>query len=97
MPLKTLTTSVLLLLAAAATLTSLGCAAATPPQSASASGGKPHAECLVCKHENDLACVDIEVDQNTPHATINGRDYYFCSDACKRECQKHPERYVARP
>ena len=57
---------------------------------------KPHAECLVCKYENDLACVDIEVDKDTPHATIDGKEYYFCSEGCKKACLKDPKKYVTQ-
>jgi len=27
-------------------------------------------------------------------ATINGKQYYFCSDSCKNECVKHPDKYI---
>ena len=53
-----------------------------------------HAECLVCKENADLACVDLTVDKDTPHTDYNGKTYYFCSDECKRDFAKHPEKYA---
>ena len=55
-----------------------GCAAestsTTQPIHASAQG---HAECLVCKHNADLACVDLAVSDQTPSTTYKGQRYYF--------------------
>ena len=53
-----------------------------------------HAECLVCKENADLACVDLTVDKDTPHTDYNGKTYYFCSDECKHAFEKHPEKYA---
>jgi hypothetical protein len=69
-------------------------AATASPVSASARQSGKHAECLVCKENADLACVDLTVDRDTPHADYNGKTYYFCSDECKRDFQKHPEKYA---
>ncbi len=55
-----------------------------------------HAECIVCKHNADLACVDVDIDKDTPRASINGHEYFFCSEACKKECVAHPEKYLSR-
>ena len=55
---------------------------------------KTHGECLVCKHENDLACVDIDVDDKTPRTTFGGKDYFFCSDTCKKAFEKNPQKYA---
>lgn len=89
-----------LLLAAALTLAGLaGCTENANPSSvkpAAASLGKPqHAECLVCKHENDLACLDVEVDPKTPTLVRDGKTYYFCSDECAKQFQKDPAKYIA--
>src|ERR1044071_5299264 len=43
----------------------------------------PKAECLVCKHNADLACVDVEVKADTPRYVYEGKTYYFCSDGCR--------------
>lgn len=69
------------------------------PQKADSAGqqgrlAKPHAECLVCKYENDLACVDIDVDKDTPHTTVDGKEYFFCSKECQKDFQKDPKKYV---
>ena len=63
----------------------------TAPASTSAAG---HAECLVCKENADLACVDLTVDKDTPHTQYNGKTYYFCSNECKHDFEKHPEQYA---
>ena len=55
-----------------------GCTENTKPASATSdtsaaartASAKSHAECLVCKHENDLACVDIDVDDKTGLAEV---------------------------
>jgi YHS domain-containing protein len=56
--------------------------------------GKPHAECLVCKANADLACVDIEVEPDTPTYEYNGTTYYFCSTECRDKFAKEPQKYV---
>jgi YHS domain-containing protein len=55
---------------------------------------KSHAECLVCKYENDLACVDVDVDDKTPKTAFNGKDYFFCSDTCRKAFEKNPQKYA---
>src|SRR3954466_10631952 len=46
------------------------------PVAASARQPGRHAECLVCKENADLACVDLTVDKDTPHTDYNGKTYY---------------------
>jgi YHS domain-containing protein len=75
-----------------ALVTALLTACATTPTPPISAG--PHAECLVCKHNADLACVDIPVTAGTPRTTIDGKTYYFCSDECKAKFEKAPARYV---
>jgi hypothetical protein len=53
-----------------------------------------HAECLVCKHNADLACVDVAVTDNTPSTVHDGKRYYFCSDDCRQEFAKNPGKYT---
>jgi len=69
----------------------VGCAEqpATPTAST-----QPHAECLVCKHNADLACVDVTVDATTPHTAYDGKTYYFCSDQCRKDFDKEPAKYA---
>ncbi len=74
-----------------------GCAA---NQSATASAKSTaacavHSECLVCKKNADLACVDVDVDGKTPFLDFSGKRYYFCSDECRAEFQKNPAKFVA--
>lgn len=57
---------------------------------------KPHAECLVCKKNADLACVDVVVDAETPRAEYQGKTYYFCSDECRAAFLKRPGRYIEK-
>ena len=61
-----------------------------------ATNGCPHAECLVCKTNADLACVDVAVDSTTPRVESNGKTYYFCSEECRDCFQRTPAKYVAR-
>ena len=69
-----------------------GCASSPAP----VADGKPHAECLVCKHNSDLACVDIPVDDSTPRRVLNGQTYYFCSDDCAKAFDKNPATYTLK-
>jgi hypothetical protein len=55
----------------------------------------PHAECLVCKHEGDLACVDVTIVGDTPRTVYDGGTYYFCSEQCRSDFEKHPAEYLA--
>jgi hypothetical protein len=86
--------SMKLLFVMVALLFVIGCA--SPETERSAATTQPHAECLVCKYENDLACVDVTVEPDTPTTTYQGKSYYFCSDHCRNEFAKSPEKYVAQ-
>lgn len=54
----------------------------------------PTAECPVCKHEGDLACLCVHVEADTPRCACNGETYYFCSDECRADFEADPERYL---
>jgi YHS domain-containing protein len=80
-----------------------GCAAAPSGASGNAgTSGTPvlasskgqHAECLVCKYNADLACVDLKVDADTPTYSYDGKTYYFCSDTCQKKFEKEPVKYI---
>lgn len=58
--------------------------------------GSERAQCLVCKHNGDLGCVNVKVDAETPQAVVDGRTYYFCSDECRVAFIGEPARYLAR-
>ena len=74
-----------------------GCAGSSPPANQSASAEqKPHAECLVCKHNADLACVDVKVEKDTPTYVYGGKTYYFCSEECKEACARKPQVYIGK-
>jgi len=64
--------------------------------SSTPAAGGPTAECPVCKHEGDLACVCVHVGADTPHCECAGQTYYFCSDECRKDFEAHPERYLSR-
>ncbi len=55
-----------------------------------------HAECLVCRCAGDLACIDVEIESDTPRAVVEGQTFYFCSDECRCEFQEDPAEYVTR-
>jgi len=71
-------------------------AACAGPSHDAIADASQHAECLVCKHEGDLACVDVKVRDDTPRTSYRGTTYYFCSESCRKEFEKDPERYLAR-
>jgi YHS domain-containing protein len=72
-----------------------GCGA-TPGERAATASTQPHSECLVCKANADLACIDVPVDSNTPSYTYNDKTYYFCSNECRKAFAKNPSRYVPK-
>ena len=72
-----------------------GCGA-TPDERAASAPAQPHSECLVCKANADLACIDIAVDDRTPAYVYSDKTYYFCSDECRKEFAKHPSRYARK-
>lgn len=53
------------------------------------------AECPVCVHEGDLACVEVDVAADTPHLEYEGKTLYFCSAECCAEFERHPGRYCS--
>lgn len=73
-------------------LTFTGCGfAASGPQIEH--GANQH-ECIVCKHNADLACVDIAVTKDTPHEVYQGKQYYFCSEECRSNFLNNPDEYL---
>ncbi len=60
------------------------------------SSAQPKAQCLVCKMNADLACVDLDSTQKNPTYLYNEKTYSFCSDECKTKFVKNPEKYVAK-
>jgi hypothetical protein len=74
-------------------ITSLtGCASSSRP----VADGKPHGQCLVCKHNADLACVDVSIDDFTPRRVRDGQTYYFCSEECAKAFDKDPTTYCLK-
>jgi len=55
-----------------------------------------HDECLVCKMNVDLACIDVAIDKDTPSYVYNGKTYHFCSDECRDKFIKNPGKYIAK-
>ena len=75
--------------AAAAALLVLAACVTSPPVT-----DGPTAECPVCRHEGDLACVCVHIQSDTPSCACAGRVYYFCSEECRADFLAHPERYT---
>lgn len=80
-----------------------GCASSpSAPAAASDSAVKasqttsPHAECLVCKYDADLACLDVTVTDSTPSTVYDGKTYYFCSKSCCKKFEKNPAKYITQ-
>ena len=65
-----------------------GCAAQEPQDT------RPIAECPVCRANADLACLNVRVDDATPHAVYHGVTYYFCSDECREQFEKNPTKFI---
>jgi len=63
-------------------------------RSSAAELGGVTAECPVCKHEGDLACLCVHVEADTPSCECAGQTYYFCSDQCRQDFLAHPDRYT---
>lgn len=55
------------------------------------------ATCHVCRYNNDLACVNIQVKDTTPHTDFQGTTYYFCSEDCRESFLKNPQKYLPKP
>jgi YHS domain-containing protein len=81
---------------AALPLAGLAGCASSPVANHSAPSTQPHAECLVCKKNADLACVDVEVDKDTPYVEYQGKTYHFCSNDCRDKFAKDPAKYVSK-
>ncbi|HEV8604593.1 MAG TPA: YHS domain-containing protein [Tepidisphaeraceae bacterium] len=69
-----------------------GCASTAEPQHLSANQDT----CWVCVHENDLACVKVDIDDKTPTAQYNGKTYHFCSEECKKEFVANPAKFAPK-
>jgi YHS domain-containing protein len=85
---------ILLAVAAGSPLLLAGCAAGPAAPPSQATGDHAHAECTVCKHNADLACIDVVVDKDTPRSGYDGKTFYFCSDHCRTKFEKEPAKYA---
>ena len=63
---------------------------------ASAPVGDGAVECPVCRENGDLACLRVNVTDATPRVERDGRVYYFCSEECRQEFERHPGKYGAK-
>ena len=83
----------LLPLVAAVLLALAGCAT---PKNDVAQDSHPTATCHVCRYNNDLACVCVNVKDSTPRTEYQGATYYFCSDECRTAFLKRPAKYLSK-
>lgn len=86
-----------LLLSLAAVVTmglAFGCATSPSERAAQSSG--PTGICEVCRHNRDLACVCVHIDETTPRVEHEGRIYYFCSAECRNAFLKKPAKYMPK-
>jgi len=58
--------------------------------------GAGEAECPVCKHEGDLACLCVPIEGDTPRCERDGVTWYFCSQECRAAFERAPELYLPR-
>jgi len=75
-------------LAICAALFAAGCASI--PARDPASGC---ANCPVCLHNADLACVCVKVATDTPRVEWDGKTWYFCSEECRAAFLSDPRRF----
>ncbi|HKE01304.1 MAG TPA: YHS domain-containing protein [Planctomycetota bacterium] len=75
-------------LSVAAVLVLAAACASRPPDS------RPTADDPVCLCNGDLPCVCVRVDASTPRADYQGKTFYFCSEECREEFERHPEKYA---
>ena len=47
----------------------------------------------VCAYYADMGCINIIMFDSTPRSVYNGSTYYFCSEECKEDFDKHPEKF----
>ena len=52
--------------------------------------------CHVCRYNNDLACVCVNVKDNTPKAEYQGQTYYFCSEDCRAAFARNAPKYLPK-
>lgn len=77
----------------AATDTSTKAVVTAETQTSTVEVTSAHARCPVCLHNRDLGCVDVDVTSETPRAEYGDRTFHFCSDECRREFERAPEKY----
>lgn len=52
--------------------------------------------CMVCRHRRDFSCLEVERKPGTPQSEYAGRNYCFCSNECREEFRRQPERYAVK-
>ena len=58
-------------------------------------GGAPQADVRVVV---DPVCkMKVRTEKDAIHATVDGADYYFCSEVCRDAFVKDPHHFVAAP
>ena len=75
-------------LGSAALVALLACRAPVP--------GPGEAECPVCAHEGDLACLCVPIGPDTPRLERDGVTYWFCSEECRAAFAARPSLYAPR-
>lgn len=56
----------------------------------------PTETCHVCRYNNDLSCVCVNVNASTPRTSYQGTNYFFCSDDCRKDFEKRPTKYLPK-
>ena len=83
-----------LLFLVAITLPALLAGCASGPRPVLSAG--PQSTCHVCRYNNDLACIDVNVTTRTPRMEYRGETYYFCSQDCLQRFTKNPTKYLPK-
>lgn len=58
--------------------------------------GPGEAECSVCRHEGDLACLCVRIEADTPRLELDGQTWWFCSEECRAAFAADPQRFRQR-
>lgn len=75
----------------------LGLAAGCATSSSESAKKGPTETCHVCRYNNDLSCVCVNVKDSTPRTSYQGTNYFFCSDDCRKDFEKKPAKYLPKP
>lgn len=66
----------------------------SPPGTQTSLKDRPRVVDPVCAYYADMGCVNVIADDSTSRSVYNGSAFYFCSEECKNDFDKHPEKFI---